>query len=149
MESLKFGKGKVIFAEGVLENFMFDIVSGSVDIYADYGKAAEKKLVTLKEGSIFGEMGMVENQPRSATAVAAERCELNKITADEFGEYFKGNPEKAMTVFRSTSHRMRTLTKDYLEVCSCIARYVKCKEDGTEPDKELMEKLRKIASIKK
>ena len=145
MESLKIGKGKVIFAAGDVENCMYDIVSGSVDIIADYGKAGEKKLTTLKEGSIFGELGMIGNQPRSATAVAAERSVVNVIYIDEFGTYFKDKPEKVMDVLRSTSSRMRFLTKDYLEVCGCIAQYVGCKEKGQEPDDALMGKLKSIA----
>lgn len=145
MNNLKIGKGKVIFAEGTSENCMYDIISGSVNIVADYGKMSEKVLTTLKEGSTFGELGMIENLPRSATAVANERTELNAITYDEFAVYFKDKPEKVMDILRNTSHRMRSLTKDYLDVCGCIAEYVKCEDNDAPVSDELMGKLKKIA----
>lgn len=145
MKNLKIGKGKVIFTEGLVEDHMYDILSGSVNIVSDYGKLSEKVLTTLKEGCTFGELGMIEKLPRSATAVANERTELNVISSDEFGEYFKDKPEKVMEILRNTSHRMRSLTKDYIDVCGCIAQYVKCEDEGKEIDDDLMKKLKKIA----
>ena len=51
MEAVKVFKiGEVIFKEGDLENCMYNIVTGSVGIYANYGKEAEKLLVDLKAG---------------------------------------------------------------------------------------------------
>ena len=74
-----------------------------------------------------------------------KRTELNVISSDEFGEYFKDKPEKVMEILRNTSHRMRSLTKDYIDVCGCIAQYVKCEDEGKEIDEDLMKKLKKIA----
>lgn len=149
MENLKIGKGKVIFAEGSTEDCMYDIISGSVNIVADYGKMAEKVLTTLKEGATFGELGMIENLPRSATAVANERAELNVIHYNEFADYFKDKPEKVMDILRNTSHRIRFLTGDYVEVCNCIARCAKCEEEGEEISEELMKKVKKFARVGK
>ena len=71
----RFAKGEVIFKEGALESFMYDLIEGKVGIYAHYGEAGEKLLTELNAedgGATFGEMGLIDVMPRSATAVALE-----------------------------------------------------------------------------
>ena len=65
-------KGSVIFKEGAYELSMFSVVSGKVGIFADYKTRDEKVLAELGKGRIFGEMGLIEAKPRSATALALE-----------------------------------------------------------------------------
>ncbi len=149
MKTAKFSKGQVIFAENAVESCMYDIVSGSVSIVAGYDTENEKELVALEAGASFGEMGMIENLPRSATAVAKEDAELNIIEADEFNEYFKDKPGKVLSIIRNTSARMRTLTADYVDACNCIAQYCKCEENGEKISRELMDKLTKISLVGK
>lgn len=149
MTNVKYGKNKVIFEQGTTDACMYDIVSGSVAIYSDYGTAAEKELVVLKEGDTFGELAMIENKPRSATAVARERTCVNIIKMNEFSDYFQDKPEKVMKILRNTSHRMRALTREYLDVCDAISAYVKCEDAGLEIDADLMRRLKKISAASK
>ena len=65
--TLNLSKGSVIFYEGTTGNEMFVILGGSVALYRH-----KQLLATLKFGQTFGEMSVVSNEPRSATAVAAE-----------------------------------------------------------------------------
>ena len=46
----KFAKGEVIFKEGAMETFMYDLIEGKVGIYASYGEADEKLLTELSAG---------------------------------------------------------------------------------------------------
>ena len=66
-------KGQVIFKEGDKAECMYDIRWGSVGIYANYGTKEEKLLTKLSTEEFFGEMGLIDDQPRSATAVALEK----------------------------------------------------------------------------
>lgn len=64
-------KDNVIFYEGTAGNQMYVVLAGSVDLFS-----GKKKIATLRSGDMFGEMALINNEPRSATAVAAERSQL-------------------------------------------------------------------------
>lgn len=113
MEIKKFRKNEIIFKQGAYEDFMYDIRWGKVGIYVNYGEADERLLRELGSEDIFGEMGLVEARPRSATAVALEKdtqCAL--ITKDEFSAYFKEKPAKILTVMQLMSQRIRDLSDE-------------------------------------
>ena len=76
-------KGEFIFKQGEYASCMYDICQGKVGIIANYGEDGEKTLTELGEGASFGEMGMLEGYPRSATAVALEDgTEVRVVTAE-------------------------------------------------------------------
>jgi len=88
-EYKSYKKGEIIFKQGDPADCMYDIRWGSVGIYLNYGTSDEKMLAQLRGDDIFGEMGLVDEAPRSATAVAGFRLErvldwVGKI--DESGE---------------------------------------------------------------
>ena len=133
MEAVKvFKKGEVIFKEGDLENCMYNIVTGCVGIYANYGREAEKLLVDLKAGekTFFGEMGMIDDEPRSATAIAMEDAEIAVITPENFADFFKENPEHIIYIMQNMSKRIRNLTNDYLDACRAVAEAVETEKNG-------------------
>ena len=125
-------KGEVIFKEGDLELCMYNIRSGCVGIYANYGKEDEKLLVELKAGekAFFGEMGMIEQEPRSATAVALEDTEVAVISSENFADYFKEQPEHIFYIMQNMSKRIRSLTNDYLDACRAVAEAVETEKSG-------------------
>lgn len=76
-------KGTVVVREGELGRNAFLIQSGQVSIYAGGGDGkARTQLAVLGVGQIFGEMALVFDEPRAATAEAAEPCNLIVITRD-------------------------------------------------------------------
>ena len=64
-------KGAVIFCEGEKEESLGIIVKGSIDILKQSGRDT-RKIATLKNSQTFGEMALLDGEPRSATGVAAE-----------------------------------------------------------------------------
>lgn len=113
MERKTFKLNEVIFACGAYQKWMYNICEGSVDIYSDYGTADQKKLVTLKKGQFFGEIGMIALVPRTATAIAAEdHVVLEQISDDDFEDYLKNHPENLQPIMSSVSARIRELTED-------------------------------------
>ena len=62
-------KGAVVFKEGAKEHSLGIIVKGSIDILKSSGDDA-KKIATLKNSQTFGEMALLDGEPRSATGVA-------------------------------------------------------------------------------
>lgn len=145
----EYTKGQLIFSEGSVEDCMYDIVKGSVIIISDYMKSGEKRLAELKEGEFFGELGMIEKLPRSATAVAGGNTVINVIEENEFNEYFKDKPNKVKSILSNTSCRVRALSKDYIDVCNAIAKYVKCEENGEKASPELIAELKSVIKVGK
>ena len=148
-ENSQAAKNEIIFKEGDSGKTMYDIVSGTVGIFANYGTADQNLLTKLGAEEFFGEMGMIEELPRSATAVALEPTEAKVITKENFKDYITEKPAKALTVLEYTSRRLRRLSFDYIEACAAIAEYVKADEKGEKPSDELMKKLKTIDAAAK
>ena len=63
--------GDIVFKEGTRGDKMYIIISGQVRISRSIGKNQEEVLATLESGALFGEMGPIDQSPRSARATAA------------------------------------------------------------------------------
>lgn len=121
--SINYRKDAVIFRQGDDGDCMYYIQLGSVGIYTDYGTDKEKQLVVLEEEAFFGEMGLIEKMPRSATAVVVEDdTVLRKITEDELETLIKTSPALVVRCIEHLSGRLRRLTKDYLEACEMVSK---------------------------
>jgi hypothetical protein len=102
-----FQPGQVIFREGDTSQEAFRILRGRVEIsiLAD-GKPVI--LAQLGEGDIFGEMAMVDERPRSASAQALEVTECEVLTPDNFNELVLSRPEVLIPYMASFFERLRT-----------------------------------------
>lgn len=137
-------RNEVIFNEGDKSDCMYDIRLGRVGIYANYGTKEEKLLTELTKDQFFGEMGIVEGYPRSATAVAmGDMTELTVIPKNDFEEYCKNNPEKTVLIMKNMSSRIRELTRDYLEVCHTVAESMEAEQKGENKSAGLLNRLKK------
>ncbi|MBP5751108.1 MAG: cyclic nucleotide-binding domain-containing protein [Firmicutes bacterium] len=140
MRGEKFKKGEIIFREGDPGHTMYDINWGTVGIYTGYGTPQEKKLAELKTEDVFGEMGILDQAPRSATAVALEETHLFMITEDDFMDYFRERPAKVFTIMQQLSQKLRQTTQDYLDVCRTVYETVEEeKKGGGDPRSEELE----------
>lgn len=144
MEIKRFKAGEVIFEEWTLGGEMYEIKSGSVGIYANYGKAGEQKLTELGAGRIFGELAAIDIDPRSATAVALADTEAEVIVPDDLKAYFAEKPEKILEIMRSIGRRTRELTGEYMEVCGAIRELDACRKTGAERSTGLVAKLKRF-----
>ncbi len=141
MKQKKYNHGEVIFRQGETGNCMYSICRGRLAVYADYDTDNARKLAELKDGDFFGEMGLIENEPRSATVIAmTDDTVLDEISESSFLGYFEENPAKVFMMMKQLSQRLRKTTQDYLEVCHTI--YDVSKQDEDLPiDPELNAKL--------
>lgn len=114
-------KGEVICWEGDSGRCMYYIVDGSVGVYSNYAKRSERQLAVLWRGDYFGEMGLIDNSPRSATVVVLERdTVLQRIDVEEFKEFLAENPRKVNDILIQLAHKLRNITREYLEVCKVL-----------------------------
>ncbi|WP_428264229.1 cyclic nucleotide-binding domain-containing protein [Haliangium sp.] len=72
----EYRKGARIFSEGDAGDKFYLILSGSVRISRFMPGMGEEALAVLREGAYFGEMSLIDEAPRSAAALAHERCQL-------------------------------------------------------------------------
>ena len=139
MKETTFGKDQVIFREGDNATTMYDILSGKVGIYKNYGAENEQQIIVMEAGQVFGEMGMIEYYPRSATAVALEDTVVEELGESELRDYFKTKPEKLLQLMKVLSQRVRETTQKYMDVCRMINDHEKAR---LAKNAEEMEKLR-------
>jgi len=83
--------GQVIFNEGDPSTEAYVIKSGIVAIYSGYGTPNEKLLAKLASGDLFGEMGLLANRDRSATAICLEKGAFLTIPAKTFRDLVDPN----------------------------------------------------------
>ena len=102
-----FQPGQMIFREGDTTQEAYRILKGRVEIsIAGEGKAVI--LAQLGEGDIFGEMAMVDERPRSASAQSLDVTECEVLTAENFNEAVLQRPEILIPYLASFFERLRT-----------------------------------------
>jgi CRP/FNR family transcriptional regulator, cyclic AMP receptor protein len=101
-----FAEGEVLFKEGDPPNHVFRLVSGAVEIFRELD--GERILLgTVGADQYIGEMGVVENRPRSASARAASEVEVEIFTPPEFFDQIAGSPQTARELIHRLSQRLR------------------------------------------
>lgn len=97
-----FKQGETIFKKGDPGECMFAVVTGAVDI--SIGSAVAERVAP---GGVFGEMALIDKQPRSATAVAAADCALAAIDEKRFLRLVEQVPRFALQVMQVITERLR------------------------------------------
>lgn len=107
MRQLMFEDGQTIFAEGDPSTLTFRIIAGSVDICVARTDGSTGRIATLGPDEVFGEMGIIDDGPRSATAIAREPTVCVAYTADEVMALLERDPAQAIDLIRSLIVRLR------------------------------------------
>lgn len=114
--SSRFNPGETVFIKGEKSKALYFIKFGSVKIQQSTAAGDNLVVATLGTGSHFGEMGFIDDEPRSATAMAAEPCEIVVIPYDGLKAFLNGNKDAAIRFYREVSHflcgRLRATTTD-------------------------------------
>jgi CRP/FNR family cyclic AMP-dependent transcriptional regulator len=107
--SQRFGKTfqnqDIIFSEYEPGDTFYLIQSGKVQIVKIMGDI-EKTIDVLEPGEIFGEMAILENVPRSATAVAVGRVQALEFARENFQTLMQGNPQIALKLLKLFTKRI-------------------------------------------
>jgi len=104
-------KSEAIFFENNPGKEMYIIYSGKVGLYSQ-GARRGKLLATLEAGDFFGEMALVDDSPRSATAVAEEDdTQLLVLDKNKFAYLLRHQPDFALVVMGKLCQRIREADK--------------------------------------
>jgi len=99
--------GGIIFREGEQANELFVVKSGQVRI-----QIGNRTVTELGPESIFGEMALIDSEPRSATATAVTDVELVPVSEKQF-LFLVSPPYFALKVMRVLAQRLRVTNKTF------------------------------------
>ena len=108
-ERLVFRAGETVFLEGDAGVHAFVVGSGEIRISRQRTTGEELTLAHLKRGELFGELALIDEQPRSASAIAVLDSELMTLDRDTFQHHLRTNPAHCQGLFRTFSSRMRSM----------------------------------------
>lgn len=100
---VEFNQGRVIFKQGEAGDAMYFILKGAVDVNINLSGNQKKKLITLTKGTIFGEMALLDNNPRSANVEVNEDLICFRLSLENFYRLKQEHPKIAMTFLTNIS----------------------------------------------
>ncbi len=100
-------RGGVVLREGENTNSIYFILNGSLNVIVSDSDGREVILTQLGRGELFGEMGAIDNHPRSATVVATQSSDLVMITKPDFQQILFDNFEVSIAIMRGLANRLR------------------------------------------
>ncbi|MBN2159076.1 MAG: cyclic nucleotide-binding domain-containing protein [Spirochaetes bacterium] len=102
----RFSAGQKLFEQGEEGRIFYLIRKGEVDIIKTLDTGERVTMAVLKEGDIFGEMAIVGNQPRLATAICRTDCLLAVAEADNLDALIEGNPVFTQKLIKNFANRL-------------------------------------------
>ena len=102
----EFAVRETIFNAGDASDYCYQIFSGKVNIVLDV-KGVKRVVAVLGPGEVFGEMGIIDSGPRSASAIAAEDTVCIAYAPDDIMEQIDTNPETMTAIMKTLIKRLR------------------------------------------
>lgn len=107
LEKRRFKRSEYLVEVGQKSNMLFVILSGTVNVLVTNPVGKELVLATLGVGDCIGEMSLLDNQPHSATVVAASQVDVLVLTRDGFNSCIQHNAQMSVAVMRGLVTRLR------------------------------------------
>ena len=143
-----YARGSQILGAGDPTDSLYILISGRIKVFMSDLDGKEVILSILEPNEFFGEMGLIDNSPRSASVVALEPCELICIAKPDFKHCLADNFEMAMTVMRGLVKRLREADKQIgslalMDVFGRVARLLLETAEVIDGEKVVTRKLSK------
>jgi CRP/FNR family cyclic AMP-dependent transcriptional regulator len=137
----------VLHAGDRTDNIYF-VISGALKVQVSDEEGREVILSMLGPGELFGEMGVLDDHPRSATVLAVETSEVVMIGQEEFKRCLAENPEVSLFIMRNLTRRLRLADRNIeslalLDVYGRVARLLLESADTVDGRKVVTHKLSK------
>lgn len=111
--------GTVVFREGDREAYMCLLISGRVEVRKRTNARTEKVISVIDRGKTFGEMSLIDGEPRSATVLAIEDSTVLVLTKHNFARLTEECPRlvlrMVLRMYRQLSQRLRTTSHTLVE----------------------------------
>lgn len=112
----RFNVGQIIFHHGDPGGLLYIISKGKVKITHSTPEGQEALLAILGAGDFFGELALLDDSPRSATAEAIEATETLTLHREEFMRYIRNNPDFALHVLHTMAQHIRRLNHQISDI---------------------------------
>jgi CRP/FNR family cyclic AMP-dependent transcriptional regulator len=141
-------RSTTVMAGGDATDSLYIVLSGRLKVMMSDADGKEVILSILGPGEFFGEMGLIDDAPRSASVVAIEACELLSIAKRDFKKCLAENFEMAMAVMRGLVRRLREADRKIgslalLDVYGRVARLLLDMSETVEGEKIVTKRLPK------
>jgi CRP-like cAMP-binding protein len=103
----EFSENEILFRQGDPGASAFIVVSGSVELFLEDKAREPRSIMVLKDGMSFGEMALLDGQPRSASARVVMDSVLARIERDEFLRVLRSYPTLSLAIISHLSQRLR------------------------------------------
>ena len=110
-------KGSTLFRRGEAGNALYIIIRGQVRIFASTRQGNEITLALLGAGEFFGEMALLDGQPRSANAETTEDTDLHVLDRDNFFSFLMHKESALRALLHALSRRLRKTDDLLTEAC--------------------------------
>jgi signal transduction histidine kinase len=111
----QFAAREVIFKEGDPGDGLYVVIEGMVQMSALVSENQRRVLSQVGPGDFFGEMAILDNEPRSATAAAEQESKLAFIPREDMLKALEASPKLALTLMREFSQRMRESNSAFIQ----------------------------------
>jgi CRP/FNR family cyclic AMP-dependent transcriptional regulator len=141
-------RSTTIMAGGDATDSLYIVLSGRLKVMMSDSDGKEVILSILGPGEFFGEMGLIDDEPRSASVVTIEPCELLAIAKRDFKKCLIENNEMAMAVMRGLVKRLREADRKIgslalLDVYGRVARLLLDMAENVNGEKVVTKRLPK------
>ena len=109
LEPVGWTKGVRIFDMGDIGLEMYIITSGRIGISLNSDPSQQDFITELREGEILGEMALIDNEPRSATAHVLEDTQALALDKEKLRGLLMSYPELGISMMRALSQRLRAV----------------------------------------
>lgn len=144
----RFSRGTAIIADGDTTDSLYVVISGRLKVMISDDEGREVILSMLGPNEYFGEMGLIDDHPRSASVVCVEPCEVLALSKRDFKRSLEENFEMAMTVMRGLVKRLREADRKIgslalMDVYGRVARLLLEMSETVDGQKVVTKKLAK------
>ena len=108
----KYPKNTILFMEGDSAGHLYIIESGMVCVYTEGEDGKQLILNYLSDGEYFGELALLDHNPRSASVVTQMECEITSISREDFSLFLKENPDLYESLMMQLVAKIRDLTNN-------------------------------------
>jgi CRP/FNR family cyclic AMP-dependent transcriptional regulator len=141
-------RSTTIMAGGDATDSLYIVLSGRLKVMMSDSDGKEVILSILGPGEFFGEMGLIDDEPRSASVVTIEPCELLSISKRDFKKCLLENSEMSMAVMRGLVRRLREADRKIgslalLDVYGRVARLLLDMAENVNGEKVVTKRLPK------
>jgi CRP/FNR family transcriptional regulator, cyclic AMP receptor protein len=106
VETAKRAEGDVLFKEGDRGDFLCFVIEGSVEVVKTNSKGEEKVVNVFAQGRCIGEMAVIDDCVRSATARVSTDARLLLLTREKFDQITRGHPEVGIKILKAIARQM-------------------------------------------